>query len=145
MYYFCRIRSVPLFLVVDHLWLAFSSSNLDVLFFNVHFHLILVALLTLTAIDGLGGYRSSMDDDAQLQAQKLGVAILYFIFAIITVLSLIFIIVVVPETKGKTPEELRYQNGPREVVAGTSIQLAMNQSDHELSGSTTAVNPLLHK
>ena len=71
---------------------------------------ILVGLLTLTAIDGLGGYESSQSDDEQIEAQKLGCAVLYFIFAVITVITLIFIVVYVPETKGRTGSRVQVQS-----------------------------------
>ena len=56
-----------------------------------------------------------MTDDETASAEKVGVAILYFIFGIISVVGLIFIYFYVPETKGKTPEEImgivRAKNG----------------------------------
>lgn len=47
-----------------------------------------------------------MTDDETQDAQKEGVAYLYLIFAIITAISLVFIQVAVPETKGMSPEQL---------------------------------------
>lgn len=77
------------------------------LFVSINWGLnLLIGLLTLPAIDGLGGYNSNMDDDEQTKAQKTGVAMLYFIFAMITIAGISFITTMVPETKGKTPEEL---------------------------------------
>lgn len=73
--------------------------------FNWGFSL-LIGLLTLTAINGLGGVKASMDDDETQNAQKNGVGILYAIFVVINITALLFIWVVVPETLGKTPEEL---------------------------------------
>ena len=61
-----------------------------------------ISALTLTAIDELGGVKESMDDDQTAQAEKNGVAYLYFIFAAITFLTLVFTHMCVPETKGKT-------------------------------------------
>jgi len=60
---------------------------------------LLIGLLTLTAIDGLGGVKSSMDDDETAAAEKNGVSYLYFVFAGLTALCLLFIHAVVPETK----------------------------------------------
>ena len=40
---------------------------------------LIVGLLTLSAVDGLGGYRSSMSDDEQLDAQQRGVGIILLI------------------------------------------------------------------
>eukprot|EP01039_Chlorochromonas_danica_P000134 gene132-142_t len=83
-----RMKAVSLFLSIN--W----AANLA------------ISMLTLTAIDGLGGVHSGMDDDAEGQAQKKGVAILYIIFAAFTVAAIVFIHMLVPETKGKSPEEL---------------------------------------
>ncbi len=66
---------------------------------NWGFNLV-IGLLTLTAIDGLGGVKSSMDDDETAAAEKNGVAYLYFVFAGFTALCLVFIHIYVPETKG---------------------------------------------
>lgn len=62
-----------------------------------------ISMLTLTAIDGLGGVHGGMDDDAEADAQKRGVAILYLLFGGFTAASLVFIHTMVPETKGTTP------------------------------------------
>jgi len=83
-----RIKAVSLFLSIN--W----GCNL------------VIGLLTLTAIDSLGGVHSGMDDDAQNAAEKKGVGYLYLIFAVITACSLIFIHLIVPETKGKSPDQL---------------------------------------
>lgn len=83
-----RVKAVSLFLSIN--W----GSNL------------IVGLLTLSAIDALGGVKSSMDDDESSEAQKVGVAYVYFIFAGVTFCCLAFLHLVVPETKGKTLEEL---------------------------------------
>lgn len=77
-----RMKAVALFLSVN--W----GSNL------------IIGLLTLTAIDGLGGVKNSMDDDEVAQAEKKGVAYVYIIFAAFTVLALMFMHAYVPETKG---------------------------------------------
>lgn len=69
-----------------------------------------IGLFTLTAIDGLGGVKSSMDDDESAKAEKKGVAGLYLIFAAFTFLCILFLLFFVPETKGKTIEELNNTN-----------------------------------
>eukprot|EP01039_Chlorochromonas_danica_P000137 gene135-145_t len=63
---------------------------------------LLISLVSLPAIDGMGGVRSDMDDDAQASAEKKGVAFLYIIFAAFTVANIVFVHALVPETKGKT-------------------------------------------
>ncbi|KAJ1435556.1 general substrate transporter [Ochromonadaceae sp. CCMP2298] len=88
-----RVKAISLFLSFN--W----GSNL------------IIGLLTLTAIDELGGVENSMDDDETADAQKKGVAYMYFIFASITALSLVFMHFFVPETKGKTVEELSGKGG----------------------------------
>ena len=59
-----------------------------------------VGLLTLTAINTLGGVKASMTDDESADAQKIGVSYVYFIFAGITFCCLAFLHFFVPETKG---------------------------------------------
>lgn len=81
---------------------------------------LVISLLTLTAIDGLGGVKHSMDDDAQEDAQKKGVALLYFIFASMTVCALLFIHFVVPETKGKPSTAV--DKDELTMVAGLNIE-----------------------
>jgi MFS family permease len=66
---------------------------------------LIIGLLTLSAIDGLGGVKSDMDDDEQSDAEKKGVAFLFVIFGGICFLSQVFIRFYVPETKGKTPTD----------------------------------------
>ncbi|CAM9313976.1 unnamed protein product, partial [Ectocarpus fasciculatus] len=70
---------------------------------NWGFNLI-IGMLTLSAIEGLGGTTSDMDDDEQDDANKRGVAYLYFIIAGICFASVLFIMKYIPETRGKTPE-----------------------------------------
>lgn len=82
-----RMKAVSLFLSVN--W----GANL------------IIGLLTLTAIDGLGGVTSSMDDDETATAEKSGVAYLYLVFAAFTVACLVFIQLYVPETKGTSLDE----------------------------------------
>jgi hypothetical protein len=76
-----RMKAVSLFLSIN--W----GANL------------LIGLLTLTAIDNLGGVKSSMDDDAQAQAETKGVGYLYMIFGILTAICIVFVHFLVPETK----------------------------------------------
>lgn len=84
-----RTKAYGLFLSVNWFW------NLS------------IGLLTLTAIDGMGGVTDDMDDDdAIADKEKSGVAYLYFMFAALTAVSITFIYYVVPETKGKTPEQI---------------------------------------
>ena len=61
---------------------------------------LIIGLLTLTAIDGLGGVKSNMSDSDKSAAEKNGVAYVYFVFTGFTVLGLVFIHLLVPETKG---------------------------------------------
>eukprot|EP01036_Dinobryon_divergens_P025087 gene25087-33602_t len=68
---------------------------------------LLVAFLTLTAIDGLGQVRSDMNDDQTAAAEKKGVAYLYLVFEGFTILAIFFFQCYVPETKGKTPEDFQ--------------------------------------
>jgi sugar porter (SP) family MFS transporter len=84
-----RTKAVSLFLCIS--W----GSNL------------IIGLVTLTAIDVMGGVTSSMTDDQQSQAEKVGVAYLYLFFAGMCVISILFIVFMVPETKGKTPSALQ--------------------------------------
>ena len=89
-----RMKAMSLFLSIN--W----ASNL------------VIGLVTLSAIDGLGGVRSDMDDDESENAQKTGVGALYLIFAGITATAIVFLHVLVPETKGKNPEDLVTVNQP---------------------------------
>ena len=66
---------------------------------------LVIGLWTLSAIDGLGGLQSEMDDDEKADAEKKGVAYLFVIFGGICFLSQVFIRFYVPETKGKTPND----------------------------------------
>ena len=71
---------------------------------NWGFNLI-IGMLTLTAIEGLGGTTSDMDDDEKDKSSKKGVAYLYFIIAGICFASVLFIMRYIPETKGKHPQD----------------------------------------
>jgi hypothetical protein len=73
------------------------------LFLSVNWGMnLLISMLTLTAIDALGGVKSGMDDDEEKDAEKVGVGALYLVFGGITAAALVFIHIFVPETKGKT-------------------------------------------
>lgn len=62
---------------------------------------LLVGLLTLTAINGIGGASDDMDDDSEREdRKKVGVGSLYLIFAGLNAVCVAFIIFLVPETKG---------------------------------------------
>lgn len=63
---------------------------------------LVIGLCTLPAIEGLGG--GSEDAD-----KKKGVAILFLIFAGIAALATFFVATSIPETKGKSLEELQRQ------------------------------------
>lgn len=109
---------------------------------------LLIGLLTLSAIDGLGGVKSSMDDDEQSDAEKRGVAILYFIFGIISVLSLGFIQTTVPETRGKTPEELmvmsKYGGSEEsEQQQRLSPSVSMHGKKYEVESANVIASPLI--
>lgn len=67
---------------------------------------LIIGLLTLIAIDALGGAKNSMDDDEYADAEKKGVAYVYFFFGLMTVCCLFFLRLFVPETQGKTPDEV---------------------------------------
>jgi len=47
-----------------------------------------------------------MNDDETNTAEKHGVAYLYYFFSIVTFLCILFIHILVPETKGLSPEDL---------------------------------------
>ena len=66
---------------------------------------LVIGLLTLSAIDMLGGRKSSMDDDEESDAEKKGVAYLFVIFGAICFCSQLFIRFYVPETRHKTPND----------------------------------------
>lgn len=65
------------------------------------------------AIEGLGGTKSSMDDEETEDSEKEGVAYLYILFAVMCIITSIFIYVLVPETKGKSPEDFQASDQPK--------------------------------
>ena len=84
-----------------------------------------------------------MDDEESEDAEREGVAYLYIVFTVMCIVSTIFIYFVVPETKGKTPEDfdpvIRAHSKAR--TDGPSVDFARNPiqsrsaSDVELSSS----------
>lgn len=80
-----RTKAISLFLCIS--W----GSNL------------IIGLVTLTAINVMGGVRDGMTDDEESHAEKKGVAFLYLFFAAMCLVANLFIYFYVPETKGKTP------------------------------------------
>ena len=68
--------------------------------------LFIVGLLTLTAIERMGGEHDSQSADEQNKNLKLGCAIMFTLYSILTFIAMIFIHNVVPETKGKSPEDI---------------------------------------
>lgn len=57
----------------------------------------------LQAINGLGGVKDDMDDDDKVaDRQKTGVAYLYLVFGLMSVVCLVFL-QTIPETKGGRP------------------------------------------
>lgn len=64
-----------------------------------------VAMCTLLAINSLGGVTDSMTDEEASIAKKNGVGYLYLVFSCVTFVSVVYIAVKVPETKGKVPED----------------------------------------
>eukprot|EP00599_Poterioochromonas_sp_BG-1_P004192 CAMPEP_0173143058 /NCGR_PEP_ID=MMETSP1105-20130129/6453_1 /TAXON_ID=2985 /ORGANISM="Ochromonas sp., Strain BG-1" /LENGTH=504 /DNA_ID=CAMNT_0014056559 /DNA_START=22 /DNA_END=1536 /DNA_ORIENTATION=+ len=74
---------------------------------------LVIGLVTLTAINGIGGASDDMDDDSEKEdRQKVGVGALYLIFGGISAACVAFIVLFVPETKGKTPEDLLHATTP---------------------------------
>jgi sugar porter (SP) family MFS transporter len=68
---------------------------------------LLIAMLTLTTINGLGDVDDSLDDDDRLNSgQKQGVAYLDLLFGCVCAFAVYFVYFIVPETKGKTVEQL---------------------------------------
>lgn len=65
----------------------------------------IIAIGSLLTINALGGVKSSMSTDETQEAEKHGVAYLYIIFAIVSCVSCGYIYMIVPETKGKKPED----------------------------------------
>lgn len=65
---------------------------------NTHVY---IGLLTLIAIDGLGGVHSGMSDDVKNNAERHGVGILYFLFSILCGVAVLFIYMNIMETKAR--------------------------------------------
>ena len=97
----------------------------------IFFLLSTIRLLTLTSIDSLGGVTSDMTDDETSDAQKNGVAYLYFIFSAICFAGITFIQTYVPETKGKSLEELNDISGGNQepLLKDRTLSDAHNSSD----------------
>lgn len=66
-----------------------------------------------------------MNDDETNTAEKHGVAYLYYFFSIITFLCILFIHVLVPETKGLSPEDL--MGGPPKPVTVNEPLLSVQE------------------
>jgi SP family arabinose:H+ symporter-like MFS transporter len=64
-----------------------------------------IGMTSLIAIDLLGGIHAGMTDDEELHARTHGVAYLYYIFAALSGLAVVYMYICVPETKGKKPED----------------------------------------
>jgi hypothetical protein len=54
-----------------------------------------------------------MDDEESEDSQKRGVAYLYIIFAVMCIITSLFIYTTVPETKGKTYEDFLPEDHPQ--------------------------------
>lgn len=78
---------------------------------------LVIGLVTLSAIDMLGNVndKTMTDDEIQLHS-KHGVGYLYYFFATVTFVTIIFIHVYVPETKGIRPEDLLTNKGASNVL-----------------------------
>jgi MFS family permease len=63
---------------------------------------LLIAMFTLTSIDALGHVQPGSDDTVKTEAEKTGVAILYYIFSGVTLCTILFIHFVVPQEAGGT-------------------------------------------
>lgn len=81
----------------------------------------IVAMSTLLAINSLGGVSDSMSDEEASLAKKRGVGYLYLLFSCVTFVSVIYIAIKVPETKGKVPEDF--------VSGDDRISLLIDKSD----------------
>ncbi len=66
-----------------------------------------IGLFSLDVIEALGGVTDSMTDDEHADAEKKGVAYMYLIFAVLTLVSCVYIYFAVPETKGRKPEDFQ--------------------------------------
>jgi len=110
---------------------------------NWGFNLI-VGLVTLSAIDALGGVAAGMTDDEEAQAKKRGVAFLYLFFACVTLITSLFVFFYVPETKGKTPGELNTDAFGSSAAATSDIQSPliahMEDEEEQDRGASTRSN-----
>ena len=93
----------------------------------------LAGILTLSAINGLGGVNNSEDDDAKTKSEKQGCGILFFIYCWVAAACLAYMHFRVPETKGKTPEQLfnRFDNS---TSSNTNSNSANNDSKIDNNG-----------
>ena len=110
---------------------------------------LIVGLLTLSAVDGLGGYRSSMSDDEQLDAQQRGVGIILLICGVLSFVSLVFSYYYIPETLGLDPEEFnikddRYTNN---IITSSSNHNLERTTDSGRTRRTTSISlvPIIYK
>ncbi len=93
---------------------AMSAFLMEAWFWNL-----LIALFTLTAIDGLGG---GSDDDSE----KRGVAILFLIFAAICIVGVAFIMIYIPETKGLSQDAIWEAMGINKVSNFRYLQISLS-------------------
>ena len=70
-----------------------------------------------------------MDDEETEDSEKEGVAYLYILFTGMCIVTTVFIYVIVPETKGKSPEDFQASDKPMKSIA-------------EANRNEAAVNPL---
>ena len=89
---------------------------------------LVIGLVTLSAIDYLGGVQDDMSDDAYNLASKHGVAYLYLFFAVCTFLCVAFMHIFVPETKNITMEELM---GAHKAVYSPIIEPLLSVQEQE--------------
>ena len=66
---------------------------------------LVISFFTLSVINALGHYSEDDNDDEQNTEKKNGVSYVYFIFAGMCLLCLVFLYVLVPETKGRNPDD----------------------------------------
>lgn len=83
---------------------------------------LIVGLITLSAINELGGVTDDMTDDSISLAQKHGVGWLYSVFACTTFLLITFIHTFVPETRGKNPENFNISSMNNPLLSKLDIE-----------------------